>query len=295
MIDFSCKKDIFLEDEDGLIVPMSEPYFRSKLIAPGTWQVLSDGDYSYLLEGDDEALLIDSGYGAGDIRAYCQTLTKKPLSKIANTHDHFDHTANNSYFDLAYMSAETKPLATVPFPSFAGIDFPRDYPVQIVGDGDVIPLKGRELLVFEIPDHAVGSLAFLDRKERILFSGDEFMLMGKSLNGGVAHWLAMLQKLAPYRGDFDRLCAGAWIMDASVFDAQMACTKYILDGHEGEPAEAGRFPNTERFDEAGRRIWKRRLPHPGDGPKNMNEGIEYKRTVHHGGTSITYDLRKLHE
>ena len=148
MIDFSCKKDIFLEDEDGLIVPMSEPYFRSKLIAPGTWQVLSDGDYSYLLEGDDEALLIDSGYGAGDIRAYCQTLTKKPLSKIANTHDHFDHTANNSYFDLAYMSAETKPLATIPFPSFAGIDFPRDYPVQIVGDGDVIPLKGRELLVF---------------------------------------------------------------------------------------------------------------------------------------------------
>lgn len=44
------------------------------------------------------------GYGAGDIRAYCQTLTKKPLSKIANTHHHFDHTANNSYFDLAYMS-----------------------------------------------------------------------------------------------------------------------------------------------------------------------------------------------
>lgn len=33
MIDFSCKKDIFLEDEDGLIVPMSEPYFRSKRIA----------------------------------------------------------------------------------------------------------------------------------------------------------------------------------------------------------------------------------------------------------------------
>lgn len=66
-------------------------------------------------------------------------------------------------------------------------------------------------------------------------------------------------------------------------------------GHEGEPAEAEHFPSTERFDEAGRRIWKRRLPHPGDGPKNMNEGIEYKRTVHHGGTSITYDLRKLHE
>lgn len=295
MIDFSCKKDIYLEDEDGLIVPMSEPYFRAKQIAPGTWQVLSDGDYSYLLEGDEEALLIDSGYGAGNIRDYCQTLTDKPLAKIANTHDHFDHTANNSYFDLTYLSAETKPLATIPFPSFAGIDFPRNYPVQIVGDGDVIPLKGRELLVFEIPDHAVGSLAFLDRRERILFSGDEFSPMGKSLNGGVAHWLAMLQKLVPYRKDFDRLCAGAWIMDASVFDAQLACTRYILDGHQGEPAEAANFPNMERFDEAGRRIWKRRLPHPGDGPKHMNDGLAWRRTVHYGGTSITYDIRKLHE
>lgn len=295
MIDFSCKKDIYLEDEDGLIVPMSEPYFRAKQIAPGTWQVLSDGDYSYLLEGEEEALLIDSGYGAGNIRDYCQTLTDKPLSKIANTHDHFDHTANNSYFDLTYLSAETKPLATIPFPSFAGIDFPRNYPVQIVGDGDVIPLKGRELLVFEIPDHAVGSLAFLDRKERILFSGDEFSPMGKSLNNGVAHWLAMLQKLVPYRKDFDHLCAGAWIMDASVFDTQLACIRYILDGHQGEPAEAANFPNMERFDEAGRRIWKRRLPHPGDGPKHMNDGLAWRRTVHYGGTSITYDIRKLHE
>ena len=48
MIDFSCKKDILLEDEDGLLTPMSEPYFRNWLIAPGTWRVLSDGDYSYL-------------------------------------------------------------------------------------------------------------------------------------------------------------------------------------------------------------------------------------------------------
>lgn len=62
------------------------------------------------------------------------------------------------------MSAATKPLATIPFPSFAGIDFPRDYPVQIVGDGDVIPLKGRELLVFEIPDTRSAALRFWTEK-----------------------------------------------------------------------------------------------------------------------------------
>ena len=156
MIDFSCKHDIWLEDEDGSLQRMDEPFFKSWEIAPGTWKILSDGDFSYLLEGDDEAILIDSGYGAGNIREYAQSLTEKPLSRICNTHDHFDHTANNCYFDLAYMSAETRPLATRPFPSFQGIAFPRDYPVEIVDDGDVIPLTGRDLKVIKIPDHAVG-------------------------------------------------------------------------------------------------------------------------------------------
>ena len=142
MIDFSCKHDIWLEDEDGSLQRMDQPFFRAWPIAPGTWQILSDGDFSYMIEGEDEALLIDSGYGAGNIRTFAQDLTDKPLSRICNTHDHFDHTANNSYFDLAYMSRETRELATRPFPSFSGIDFPRDYPVQEVTDGDVIPLRG---------------------------------------------------------------------------------------------------------------------------------------------------------
>ena len=296
MIDFSCKHDIWLEDEDGSLQRMDEPFFKSWQIAPGTWQILSDGDFSYLLEGDDEAILIDSGYGAGNIREYAQSLTEKPLSKICNTHDHFDHTANNSYFDLVYMAPETVPLATRPFPSFAGIDFPRDYAVQTVTDGDVIPLKGRELKVFEIPDHAVGSLVFLDEKERILFSGDEFMVNGKMLHGGVKHWAAMLEKLLPVMDRFDRMCAGGWPdLKPDIIARQYACARHILDGYEGEPVGEGHFPGEERVDGQGRRIWKRRIPHPGDGPKNINEGNEYKRCMRWAGTEITYDIRHIND
>ena len=294
MIDFSCKHDIWLEDEDGSLQRMDQPFFRAWPIAPGTWQILSDGDFSYMIEGEDEALLIDSGYGAGDIRAFAQSLTDKPLSRICNTHDHFDHTANNSYFDLAYMSRETRELATRPFPSFSGIDFPRDYPVQEVTDGDVIPLRGRDLRVFFIPDHAVGSLAFLDEQARILFSGDEFMAHGKGLHGSVAHWAAMLEKLMPFRDRFDHLCAGAWpMMDASIVDNQLACARHILAGNEDERAQPGRFPGEERVDAEGRRIWKRRIPHPGDGPADINRDIEYKRVMRFAGTSITYDVRHI--
>lgn len=296
MIDFSSKHDIWLEDDEGNLQRMDEPYFRSWQIAPGTWQILSDGDYSYLAEGDDEAILIDSGYGAGNIREYAQSLTDKPLRRICNTHDHFDHTANNCYFELAYMSAATRPLATIPFPSFEGIDFPRDYPVELVTDGDIIPLRGRDLRVFEIPDHAVGSLVFLDERERILFSGDEFMAFGKSLHGSVAHWAAMLEKLLPVRDRFDRLCAGGWPdLNPAVIEQQYACARHILDGYEGVPARPGHFPGEERIDEQGRRIWKRRIPHPGDGPKDINRDIEFRREMRYAGTCIIYDIRHIRD
>ena len=149
--DFSCKSNILLEDEEGNRTPMSEPYYRVLEIAPKTWRILSDGDFSYLLEGEDgDAILIDSGYGAGNIREYCKNLIGQDVPRIVNTHHHFDHTANDGYFDLAYMAAESVPLATQPFPSFEGINFPRNYEVQIVEDGDTIPLKGRDLMVFKM-------------------------------------------------------------------------------------------------------------------------------------------------
>ncbi len=110
---------------------------------------MSDGDYFYLVEGDEEALVIDSGYGCGNVREYCQSLTEKPVRYIANTHDHFDHTANNVYFDCAFMAAESVPLATRPFPSFAGIDFPRDYKIEVIDEGYVFHLGNRDLEVLK--------------------------------------------------------------------------------------------------------------------------------------------------
>lgn len=60
-IDFSSKHNVMIKSDDGSLTPMDQPYFKSTLIAAGTWQILSDGDYMYLVEGDKEAILIDSG------------------------------------------------------------------------------------------------------------------------------------------------------------------------------------------------------------------------------------------
>ena len=104
-IDFSCKHHILIKNLDDTYSTMDEPYFRATQIAPGTWQILSSGDYSYLFEGENEAVSIDTGYGAGNLREFLQTLTDKPVRNVINTHNHFDHTANNGYFEKAYMAS----------------------------------------------------------------------------------------------------------------------------------------------------------------------------------------------
>ena len=112
-IDFSCKHDRLIRNSDGSLLPMDEPYYEVESVAPGTWQILSSGDYSYLVEGEEEAIAIDTGYGARNISAYLQTLTDNTVKNVINTHDHFDHPANNAYFEMAYMSTETEPLRCV--------------------------------------------------------------------------------------------------------------------------------------------------------------------------------------
>ncbi len=295
-IDFSCKHDILLQNEDGSLQPMDEPFFQAQEVAPRTWQILSDGDYSYLIEGDDEALVIDSGYGAGNIREFCQTLTDKPVRRICNTHHHFDHTANNSYFELAYMAPEAVPLATIPFPSFEGIIFPRSYQIIKVNDGDTIPLNGRDLLVLKIPDHTEDGIAFLDKKERLLFSGDELMVSRmKNLNGTVERWLHNMEKLMRYRPFFDTLCTGGGVIGADLVEANLENVRHILEGNEGVREKLPEFPNFSDVSEDGRVIWKRRLPHPGDGPSNFGEGQEYKRTMEYAGCRVTYDIRRVRD
>ena len=307
--DFSCKSHILLQDEDGNRTPMSEPYYKTVEIAKDTWRILSDGDFSYLLKGeDDDAILIDTGYGAGNIRAYCASILGYDVPRAVNTHHHFDHSALDGQFDLVYMGAESIPLATVPFPSFDGINFKRDYKVQAVGDGDVIPLKGRDLLVFKMPDHAVGSIVLLDRTNHLLFVGDEYgMPFGKPINTTVENWARLSEKLLAYRKDYDAVWGGNGLADPDIVRKLYDSCQAILNGAEGEPREDPPFNNWQETDDAGHIIWKRKLPHPGDGPKHQKKGsdgavesvlwidhpVNTKRIYGKPPCAIIYDMNRI--
>lgn len=293
-IDFSSKHHVMIADEDGTLRPMDEPYFKAEQIAPGTWMCLTDGDYSYLVEGEHEALVIDSGYGCGNIRRFCQSLTEKPVRNIANTHFHFDHTANNCYFECVYLSRETRERATIPTPSFGEIVFPRDYRTQIIDEGDCFHLGNRDLETISIPCHAVGSLGFLDRKQRLLFCGDE-IYRDASIHRSVRYFAQHLRKMLSYRDGFDRLCCGEGVHDIALIEQALTCAQYILNGHaqEGVPLTPKPVLPPPSGVPGEQVIYRRRVPRPHDTQAEQDPDFPYMRMLCHAGYTLTYDIRKI--
>lgn len=150
--------------------------YMSWKIAEDTWVINAMGGSQnmYLLEGRDRALLIDTLWGAGNLRAYVQALTTKPIAVI-NTHGHPDHAGGNGEWESVMMlpgaAADLPTCAQSPF-DMSALPHP-DYEKVLVHDGDVIDLGEREIELYDISAHSNGSLALLDRKSRALFVGDE--------------------------------------------------------------------------------------------------------------------------
>lgn len=151
--------------------------YMSWKITEDTWVINSmEGSQNmYLLEGQDRALLVDTLWGAGNLRAYVEKLTDKPISVI-NTHGHLDHSGGNGEWESVMMlPGAVADLVTCYRCPFDVSQLPHpDYEKKLVQDGDVIDLGGREVAVLDISAHSNGSLALLDRKNKMLFVGDEF-------------------------------------------------------------------------------------------------------------------------
>ncbi len=143
-----------------------------------TWIInfMNGSQNMYLLEGEDKALLIDTGWGAGNLKAYVQKLTDKPLL-VANTHYHPDHAAGNGEFKSVYLSKtyalDEASMAGVPF-DITKLPHP-DYEKICVGSGDFIDLGGRRIEIIEArPAHSNSTLFFFDESHGMFFSGDDY-------------------------------------------------------------------------------------------------------------------------
>lgn len=150
--------------------------YMSWKLNENTWVInfMNGSQNMYLLEGEERALLLDTGWGAGNLRAHVEKLTAKPVT-VAITHGHLDHSGGNGEWESVRMlpggEADLFTCHRLPF-DISRLPHP-DYEHILVKDGDTIELGGRTIELLEISAHSNGSLAFLDRANRLLFVGDE--------------------------------------------------------------------------------------------------------------------------
>lgn len=127
-----------------------------------TWRFEDGGVRFFLLEGKNEALLIDTGMTAPNAKELALSVTSLPV-RLLNTHADPDHISGNSAFDEVIMSKAEGEF-------FRGIN--GNCKVTTVTDGDIIDLGERELLIIDLPGHTTGSIAVLDLASGVLIGGD---------------------------------------------------------------------------------------------------------------------------
>lgn len=246
------------------------PYFSSERIADGSWMIRNaftaqTPALCYLIEGRDYALLIDTMMGWGNLRAYCETLTDKPI-KVANTHAHPDHCGGNCHFDACYIhhrdisdlqemlgysreevyeQARSQALEEYRADmalddSFAEIKPMRVYPLY---DGDIFDLGDRQVEVVELVGHTPGSVVLIDHSTRIAYTGD-------ACNGNtllefdnclpVACYMRSLLRFKERLGEFDRVFGGHEVFtDTGIFDEAIETVARVIAGTDAKCERPG--------------------------------------------------------
>lgn len=167
------------------MISLNKHYVAEK-IADNTYKIDESGVANcYLLIGDEKALLIDTGCGAGNLKEAVTKLTGKPLV-VAVTHRHPDHAGGAWQFGTYYVHEGDKRtvygIMSLPLVSRrmlkilgAGIDRTikrKHCKILTMKDRHEFDLGNRKIQVKSVPGHTRGSVLFLDEKEKLMFTGD---------------------------------------------------------------------------------------------------------------------------
>ena len=205
-------------------IEQDQDWFEVYRVADDVYAIYEPGQFeeviSFLIIGNDNALLFDTGLGIGDMRRVVEQLTELDVI-VLNSHTHYDHIGSNHQFETIYgrdttytrgRVAGSPPAATAGFlregwvwkslPEGFIADEYRSRPFtidRIIDEGDVIDIGGRRLEIMNTPGHAPDSICLLDRDNRMLFTGDTFYLapLYTHLEGSdFDHYAASAKRLA---------------------------------------------------------------------------------------------------
>ena len=226
------------------------PYAEVYPVRENIYAILNEsldgaGDvWMYLIVGSEKALLIDTGFGVGDLKGLCSLLSGNKELIVANTHPHIDHAYGNCQFDKVYCHEYAVPtLESMRTPTAWDHLFDTDgkpiwsefdrkdivpyqeYEIAGVPDGYFFELgEGHQVELIFSAGHSSGHCVFLDKKNRLLFAGDDVISMRIGIHGGkpedpyreyatVTQYRNQLQKLAARLDEFDYIFPGHFIFD----------------------------------------------------------------------------------
>jgi len=238
----------------NLLLAQTNGWYSAKQTSVKTWVITEPGfeENMYLLEGRDSSLLIDAGFGMGNLRDFVKSLTSKPLI-IVNTHFHPDHTGGDYEFpfvcigakDMEFAKSFLDPKVTQQMTSQIlhgttiadSLKFPESQVQKTtlipVNDNHVFKLGDRNVQVISVPGHTPGSLFLLDVKNKTLYTGDNmqttWIFSKESLS--VETYMHSLEKLNSIKGKYTTLFPGhGKPLDIAILDELKECCQQILSG-----------------------------------------------------------------
>ncbi len=257
----------------------SSSWLKTSKLSDHVWRIEDGGMVSqYLVTGEEKALLIDAGWGIGDLAAQVASLTSLPLTVI-NTHGHPDHTCGNYRFDNVQIHQADVPLMKKNFSPKTRYDILKKFRNKPFPEGfseDAwlhAPLKrftpftgpqsfdlgGRVVDVIETPGHTPGSICLFDRKEHWLFTGDNIFegttLLNLEESMGLSTFLNSMNKLAAMVDKVQALlpARGKVPLKPSVISDMQKGVKKVLEAKlQGKPAKTPHGSGLSiRFDTCG--------------------------------------------
>jgi len=133
------------------------------------------------------------------------------LTQILNTHWHPDHTGGNQGIQAATVSTVVAPAEAE---RVSKVD-------RIVGEGDRVNVAGREAVVWEIPAHTAGHIAYYFEDERMIFVGDTMFAMGcgRLFEGTAQQMYQNLRRIAALPEDVRIYCGHEYTLANARFAA----------------------------------------------------------------------------
>ncbi len=181
-------------------VKVKSSWFKVFEVGHGVYAIAEPSNFqeviSYLILGEEKALLFDSGMGLSSIKKVVKQLTNLPLTVI-NSHTHYDHIGGNHEFDnilaidLPYTIGRAKNgmshdfvkhevtkeaicLEKSPNKDTANYHIK---PFKIKGfikEGYIFQLGNRTLEIISVPGHTPDAIALYDKASGYLWTGDTF-------------------------------------------------------------------------------------------------------------------------